>query len=91
MQKPVDAIQRALYQCVINKGVADMTHLNALNVRLSNERIRLSNAKTAKEQAQRAVWVRQIEREIAGEIAFMGKVEELPAMTDDELLTELLA
>jgi hypothetical protein len=68
-----------------------MTHLEALNLRLSNERARLATAKTSYERNQRAVWVAQIEREIAGEMAFLAKVDDLPEMSDDELLAELMA
>jgi hypothetical protein len=68
-----------------------MTHLEALNLRLSNERARLATAKTSCERNQRAVWVAQIEREIAGEMAFLAKVDDLPEMSDDELLAALVA
>ena len=50
-----------------------MTHLNALNLRLSHERVRLANAKTEGERAMRTVWVAQIEKEIAGEEKFLAK------------------
>lgn len=65
-------------------------HLSALNVRLSNEKVRLANAKTARERDLRAVWVAQIEKEIAHERALQVFVED-PAlqMTDDELLEAL--
>ena len=68
-----------------------MTHLEALTLRLFNERARLSAAKTSNERNQRAVWVAQIEREIAGEMAFLAKVDDLPEMSDDELLEALQA
>jgi hypothetical protein len=69
----------------------DLSHLHALRVRLSNERIRLQNAKTAKERELRAVWVAGIEREIEGELKFLGLTEdpEPVEMTTDELLAEL--
>lgn len=62
-----------------------MTHLNALQLRLSNERLRLAAARSAKERVLRRVWVAQLEREVAGEIAFEARTE----MTDDELLAAL--
>ena len=60
-----------------------MTHLDSLQLRLSNERIRLSKA-TGAEAQLRAVWVAQLEKEIAGERTF------LPPVSDDDLLAELL-
>lgn len=67
-----------------------MNHLDALNLRLSHEKSRLANAKTEAEKELRRVWVAQIEREISGELNFLGKSEpELPEMSDDELLAEL--
>lgn len=59
-----------------------MTHLDALQLRLSNERIHLANAKTDYERKLRSVWVRQIEKEIEHEI----KYEEISI---DELAEEL--
>jgi len=65
-------------------------HLNALRLRLSHEKVRLSKAKTDREKELRTVWVAQCEKEIAGELAFLGIKEELlPEMTDDEILNEL--
>ena len=69
-----------------------MSHLNALELRLSNERVRLANSKTEKERQSRAVWVSQIEKEISGEIAFLSKKDAVEVeMTDDELLAELMS
>lgn len=62
-------------------------HLSALMVRLSNERVRLSNAKNKKEIELRKVWIAQIEKEIKFEQK-LSKIEEVE-MTDDELLAEL--
>ncbi len=68
-----------------------MDHLSALELRLSNERERLSAATTDAERELRSVYVAQCEREIAGERAFLG----LPAESfdtdadDDALLAEL--
>lgn len=58
-----------------------MNHLDALNLRLSNERVRLANAKSEGERELRKVWIAQLEKEVAGEIQFIG--------TDDDLLAEL--
>lgn len=62
-----------------------MTHINALNLRLSNERNYLAKAKTEGERELRQVWISQIEKEISFE------QEHFPEMSDDELLAELLA
>jgi hypothetical protein len=69
----------------------DTSHLVALQTRLSHERARLNNAKTPREIASRTVTVQGIEREIAGEYKFLGMTppDELPAMSDDDLLAEL--
>jgi hypothetical protein len=56
------------------------SHLDALELRLSHERSRLANAKTAGERELRSVWIAQIEKEIGAE---------LPEISDDELLAEL--
>ena len=65
-------------------------HLNALNLRLWNEKVRLFNAKTVQDKELRAVWVKQIEEEIASELKILGLTEKsLPEMTDDELFAEL--
>jgi hypothetical protein len=61
-----------------------MDHLGALELRLSNERMRLAQAKTAKERELRKVWIAQIEKEIAKEREFIHI-----DMSDDELLVEL--
>jgi hypothetical protein len=63
------------------------SHLNALQLRLSNERQHLANAKSAGEIALRTQWVLQIQCEI---IAEGGFVEVREPMTDDELFAELL-
>lgn len=65
-----------------------MTHLDALELRLSNERLRLSAATSTQEKEMRTVWVAQIEKEIAAEYKFLGIAP--PAdMTDEEILAEL--
>lgn len=64
------------------------SHLNALQLRLSNERGYLARAKTENEKALRKVWIAQIEKEIAFEQThtFSDSISE---MTDDELLQAL--
>lgn len=64
-----------------------MTHLSALNTRLSNERLRLSQATNTNEIELRTVWVSQIEKEIAGEQSFLAK----DTRTNAELLSELFS
>jgi hypothetical protein len=70
---------------------SDTTHLTALYKSLFNERARLGAATTPNEIALRQVWVKQIEREIAGEEKFLGQDVDarIRAMSDDELLREL--
>lgn len=68
----------------------NMTHMDALQLRLSNERIRLNNAKSDKERELRKVWVRQIEDEIALERT-INKMDDLIdlGLSDDEILAQL--
>lgn len=63
--------------------MTDYSHLDSLQIRLTNERERLANAKTQKERDIRQVWISQIEKEIAHEFGHIAD------MTDDELLAEL--
>ena len=63
-----------------------MDHLSALQLRLSNERIRLSQATNKGEIELRTVWVKQLEKEVEGEYKFLNKDN---VMSDDELLKEL--
>lgn len=71
--------------------MTDTSHLDALRLRLSHERGYLAAAKTDRERELRAVWISQIEREIAAELDHLGKAAPVDAdMTDDELLAELL-
>lgn len=68
----------------------DRTHLDALELRLSNERMRLAAAKRPRERELRAVWVAGIEREIAAEKRFLGIDDSpLPAMTLQQIFDEL--
>ena len=66
-------------------------HLDSLRLRLSKERGYMATAKSTAEKKLRAVFIRQIEKEIAGEMAFLGKADNLPEMSDDELLAALNA
>lgn len=81
-----------------------MTHLSTLELRLSNERARLANAKTDQERQLRIVWVAQIKKEISGEHRFAvtrsianeetrdnGYDNLIAEMSDDELLVALNA
>ena len=60
-------------------------HLDALNIRLSNERIHLSSSKTESEKELRKVWISQIEKEIAHEEKFIEECH----LSDESLLAEL--
>lgn len=64
------------------------THLDTLQLRLSNERMRLNAAKTERERTMRKVWIAQLEREIAGEAAFLA--DHSTKQTDEQLLADLL-
>lgn len=62
-----------------------MRHIDAIQLRLSNERIRLAKAKTKQERKYRSMVVKQAEKELAS----LGISDEDRDMTDDELLSEL--
>lgn len=71
----------------------ELGHLAALETHLSHERTRLANAKTEGEKTMRAVWVAQLEKEIAGEKKILGIVEDAETKTrpsNEELLSQLL-
>ena len=75
-----------------NPHQLDNSHLKALQLNLSNERSRIESAKTQQERELRAVWVRQLEREIEAERAFLGFLADPEInLTDEELLAELQA
>lgn len=63
------------------------THIDALQLRLSHERVRLSLATKASEIALRSVWVAQMEKELVHAALVRGEVE----MSDDDLLALLAA
>jgi hypothetical protein len=62
-----------------------VTHLDSLQLLLSNERIRLCNAKTEGERKIRKVWVAQLEKEVQGEKDFIASQD----IAVDELLAAL--
>lgn len=76
-----------------NKAAAASTfnHLDALDLSLSNERARMAAAETEGERNLRSVWVRQLEKEVAQERAFLGLPEraENEGISDDDLLANL--
>lgn len=70
----------------------DTSHLDALRLRLSRERVRLAAAKTAHESKLRRTWIRQIEKEIAAEMEHLGldsATDATPDLTLDELCAAL--
>lgn len=71
--------------------MVDRSHLDAIQLRLSHERARLSSARTLKEKRQREIWVAQIEKELADEYRFLGIQPDTSAeeLSDDELMAEL--
>jgi hypothetical protein len=68
--------------------MTDLTHVHALELNLSHERMRLFAAKSEGERELRAVWVDQLEKEIEAEYKFLG-IE--PEELSDEDLANLLA
>ncbi len=66
-----------------------ITHLAALELRLSHEREYLRVAKSDGERELRTVWIAQIKKEIAFEKKFTG--EEIIQMSDDDILAELMS
>ena len=74
--------------------MTDTSHLSALITRLNNERAALARATKPQEIELRSVWVRQCEKEINGEEAFLGLPMtdwSEPEMSNDDLLAELMA
>jgi hypothetical protein len=72
--------------------MTDLSHLNALETRLANERDYLARASAPKEIAIRTVWIAQIQKEIASEKDFLGfgAADGEVELTDAELLAELI-
>lgn len=74
--------------------MTDTSHLAALETRLSHERAYLAKSTKPAERAVREVWIMQIEREIASEIAFLAKrglIVDRTNTTDDISDADLLA
>lgn len=65
-----------------------MTHLDALELRASNERGYIKAAKTYKEKQLREIWLNQINKEISIEKEKFF-YNDLPEMSDEDLLAEL--
>jgi len=66
-----------------------LSHLDALEMNLSNERIRLANAKSFDEIALRAVWVSKLKNEVEAEKKFLGIGASGVEISDDDLLAAL--
>jgi hypothetical protein len=66
-----------------------MDHLSALELNLSNERIRFANAKTNEERELRKVWVMQLESEVSAERKFIGCETSAYDIDADDLLGQL--
>lgn len=64
------------------------SHLGALELNLSDARIRLAACKNVKQIELFKVFVAQLEREVAGERKFLG-MEIKFNVSDDDLLNEL--
>ena len=70
--------------------MTDISHLDALQLRLSHERSYLAAAKSDGERELRMVWIAQIEKEIACELDHLGIAPvEADDISDDELLALL--
>jgi hypothetical protein len=69
----------------------DTSHLDAIRIRLSNERSRLKVSSSDSERKFRSVCITGIERELAGELDFLGLPPDLKIndIDDDALLAEL--
>ena len=76
---------------VTGSTMPDTTHLTALHTRLSHERGSLTLEKTSKGRSLRAVWIGQLEKEIACERILLGLADEpaIPEMTDEGILAQL--
>jgi hypothetical protein len=84
-----------IYWYVIETELTDMfSHLDAIDLRLSNERARVSSSKKVEEREWREHNVRMIEREREDEIAFLETrgfvVPSLDEVMNDDELLEML-
>ena len=69
-----------------------LSHLRALELRRSHERVRLTNATAREESALRTVWLAQIEKEITDEQSFLGlSAGREPEISDNDLYAALLS
>ena len=89
----LDLVYRACYSSFnatnyLEIQMIDYSHLDALELNLSHERARLNEATKKGEIELRTVWVKQLEKEIAGERNFLG-LGESSEVSDDDLLAEL--
>jgi hypothetical protein len=67
-----------------------MTHLDAIQLRLSNTKRRAASCKPH-QVLHWAIEISQIEKELAGEYKFLGITAPAPCeLSDDQLLAELL-
>ena len=73
--------------------MTDLSHLDAIDLRLSHERARVASARTTKERNWREHNVKMIEQEREGEIKFLAKhgitITEAPQMSLNEILADL--
>lgn len=71
----------------------DTSHLAAIMDRMDRERQRMNQATSTREREFRAHQVRMAEKELEAEYKFLGMTTtaDLPKLTDDELLAELMA
>jgi hypothetical protein len=67
-----------------------MEHLHVLELRLSNERLRLAKATTISEINYRTVLVDQMIKELSHEKEFIGFEQLNNTLSDDDLLAELI-
>lgn len=71
-------------------AMTNISHLAALHSRLMRECARHAAARTEREREMRAVWIAQLQREIAAEMDFLGMdASAPPEMSEDELLAAL--
>lgn len=70
----------------------DASHLSSLKARLYSEKSRLAVAKNDSERSLRSAWVDQLNREIEGEMKFLGlSAAEHVEIGDDELISSLMS
>lgn len=69
----------------------DLSHLHALELGLFIEKKLLKTAKSNKERELREVWIQQTEKEIAGELEFLGLEphDDISDKSDADILADL--